>query len=109
MAKPAVNYTCTECGYSAGRWFGKCPGCDAFGSLVEEAPAAAAKASAKPILVKNNNLNACASLVADVFQQAVFICMTRDPRFLAQSLLQARVNIHGGEDFPYGIAGHPCS
>jgi hypothetical protein len=67
------------------------------------------QASAKPILVKNNNLNACASLVADVFQRAVFICMTRDPRFLAQSLLQARVNIHGGEDFPYGLAGHPCS
>src|SRR5688500_3167815 len=50
MAKAAVNYACTECGYSAGRWFGKCPGCDAFGSLVEEAPASAAKAAAKPIL-----------------------------------------------------------
>src|SRR5688500_9767084 len=51
MAKAAVNYACTECGYSAGRWFGKCPGCDAFGSLVEEAPAAAAAtAAAKPLL-----------------------------------------------------------
>ena len=36
MAKPAVNYACTECGYSAGRWFGKCPGCNAFGTLIEE-------------------------------------------------------------------------
>ena len=36
MAKTAVKYACTECGYSAGRWFGKCPGCDAFGTLVEE-------------------------------------------------------------------------
>src|ERR671911_631788 len=51
MAKAAVNYACTECGYSAGRWFGKCPGCNAFGSLVEEAPAAAtATAAAKPLL-----------------------------------------------------------
>jgi DNA repair protein RadA/Sms len=51
MAKAAVNYACTECGYSAGRWFGKCPGCNAFGSLVEEAPAAAtAISSAKPLL-----------------------------------------------------------
>ena len=51
MAKAAVNYACTECGYSAGRWFGKCPGCDAFGSLVEEAPAAAATtAAARPLL-----------------------------------------------------------
>ena len=36
MAKPAVNYACTDCGYSAGRWFGKCPGCNAFGTLVED-------------------------------------------------------------------------
>src|SRR5687767_8999259 len=51
MAKAAVNYACTECGYSAGRWFGKCPGCDAFGSLVEDAPAAAAAtAAARPLL-----------------------------------------------------------
>jgi DNA repair protein RadA/Sms len=51
MAKAAVNFACTECGYSAGRWFGKCPGCNAFGSLVEEAPAAAAtKSAAKPLL-----------------------------------------------------------
>src|SRR6478735_10793908 len=51
MAKPAVNYACTECGYSAGRWFGKCPGCNAFGSLVEETPAALkTAAAAKPLL-----------------------------------------------------------
>jgi len=36
MAKAALTYACTECGYSAGRWFGKCPGCNAFGTLVEE-------------------------------------------------------------------------
>ncbi len=52
MAKAAVQFACTECGYSAGRWFGKCPGCNAFGSLIEEAPAAAAPrgAAAKPLL-----------------------------------------------------------
>jgi DNA repair protein RadA/Sms len=51
MAKAAVNFACTECGYSAGRWFGKCPGCNAFGSLVEELPAAALNtAAAKPLL-----------------------------------------------------------
>ena len=51
MAKAAVNYACTECGYSAGRWFGKCPGCNAFGSLVEETPASLKTvAAAKPLL-----------------------------------------------------------
>jgi DNA repair protein RadA/Sms len=51
MAKAAVQFACTECGYSAGRWFGKCPGCNAFGSLVEETPlAAATTAAARPLL-----------------------------------------------------------
>src|SRR5207247_390944 len=51
MAKPAVTYACTECGYSAGRWFGKCPGCGAFGTLVEERVSdTRAAAAAKPLL-----------------------------------------------------------
>jgi DNA repair protein RadA/Sms len=51
VAKPAVNYACTDCGYSAGRWFGKCPGCNAFGTLVEDVVGAAtAKAPPQPLL-----------------------------------------------------------
>ncbi len=51
MAKPAVNYSCTDCGYSAGRWFGKCPGCGEFGTLLEEAPPdARAAAAPRPLL-----------------------------------------------------------
>ena len=51
MAKAAVQHACTECGYSSGRWFGKCPGCGAFGTLVEEAAAdRKAAAAAKPLL-----------------------------------------------------------
>jgi DNA repair protein RadA/Sms len=48
VAKAAISYACTECGYSAGRWFGKCPGCSAFGTLVEERAAAPATAKAPP-------------------------------------------------------------
>jgi DNA repair protein RadA/Sms len=36
MAKVTVQFTCAECGTTSGRWLGKCPGCGAFGSLVEE-------------------------------------------------------------------------
>src|SRR5207245_9781590 len=42
-------FACSECGYTAGRWFGKCPGCDSFGTLVEEAPVTSAVAP-KPLL-----------------------------------------------------------
>src|SRR5216683_2124534 len=51
MAKPAVNYACTDCGYTAGRWFGKCPGCNAFGTLVEDVVGGpSAKAPPQPLL-----------------------------------------------------------
>jgi len=50
VAKTAIKYACSECGHTAGRWFGKCPGCDAFGTLVEEAPPTAGAAAAKPLL-----------------------------------------------------------
>jgi DNA repair protein RadA/Sms len=52
MAKAAVQYACSECGYSAGRWFGKCPGCGAFGTLAEEKVAAPSKGggTARPLL-----------------------------------------------------------
>jgi DNA repair protein RadA/Sms len=51
VAKPAVTYACTECGYSAGRWFGKCPGCSAFGTLVEDVVGSpTAKAPPQPLL-----------------------------------------------------------
>jgi DNA repair protein RadA/Sms len=51
VAKAAASiFSCPDCGYSSGRWFGRCPGCGEFGTLVEEskftkggAPAAAAK------------------------------------------------------------------
>src|SRR5881275_256442 len=51
MAKPAVTYACTDCGYSAGRWFGKCPGCNAFGTLVEDVVGGpGVKAPPQPVL-----------------------------------------------------------
>src|SRR3954447_23633714 len=53
MAKAAVQFACTECGYSAGRWFGKCPGCGSFGTLVEEVVGktpAAGKRPSRPLL-----------------------------------------------------------
>src|SRR5438876_150663 len=51
MAKAAVQFACVECGYTAGRWFGKCPSCGSFGTLQEEAPPPGPGAAApKPLL-----------------------------------------------------------
>src|SRR6266566_1937283 len=52
MAKAAPSlFACSECGYSSGRWFGRCPGCGEFGTLVEESvEGQRAAASARPLL-----------------------------------------------------------
>jgi len=36
VAKAAVQFTCTECGYATGRWLGRCPSCESYGTLTEE-------------------------------------------------------------------------
>jgi DNA repair protein RadA/Sms len=46
----AVQHACTECGTVSGRWFGRCPGCGAFGTLVEERVGAPHGATARPLL-----------------------------------------------------------
>ncbi|HSC91013.1 MAG TPA: DNA repair protein RadA [Gaiellaceae bacterium] len=48
MARPAQKFACSECGYTAGRWFGRCPGCGSFGTLVEEAPPQAGAQAGRP-------------------------------------------------------------
>jgi DNA repair protein RadA/Sms len=50
VAKVTVQFTCSECGTTSGRWLGKCPGCGAFGSLVEELHGSATERSATAAL-----------------------------------------------------------
>jgi DNA repair protein RadA/Sms len=50
VAKVTVQFTCAECGTTSGRWLGKCPGCGAFGTLVEELHGSAADGVGSPAL-----------------------------------------------------------
>jgi DNA repair protein RadA/Sms len=36
VARAVTQHVCAECGTASPRWLGKCPGCGAFGTLVEE-------------------------------------------------------------------------
>lgn len=36
MAKARTLFVCQDCGYESPKWLGKCPGCEAFSSMVEE-------------------------------------------------------------------------
>ena len=57
----------------------------------------------KPVVNKNNAMVAVAHLVAELLPNASFLCLTREPFFLAQSLLRARLDIHGTATRPYGL------
>src|ERR687891_281463 len=52
MAKAAVQHACSECGYTTGKWLGRCPACGEWGTIVEESagPAAAGSGRARPLL-----------------------------------------------------------
>ncbi|PSQ67517.1 MAG: DNA repair protein RadA, partial [Bacteroidetes bacterium QH_1_61_8] len=40
MARSSSRYVCQECGYEAHKWMGKCAGCGAWNTLVEETDSA---------------------------------------------------------------------
>lgn len=44
MAKIRTVHRCSECGSASPQWVGRCPGCDAWGTLVEEATGASERA-----------------------------------------------------------------
>jgi DNA repair protein RadA/Sms len=52
VAKAALQHACSECGYTTGKWLGRCPACGAWGTLAEERIAAPDRpgAQARPLL-----------------------------------------------------------
>ncbi len=57
----------------------------------------------KPTLSKNNNLNAFADRVSSSLDNTYFICLQRETKFLAQSLIKARLEINGNIKQSYGV------
>ncbi|HPT68547.1 MAG TPA: DNA repair protein RadA [Syntrophomonas sp.] len=43
MAKSLSKFVCRDCGFESAKWLGKCPGCGAWNSLLEESAAPSAK------------------------------------------------------------------
>ncbi len=50
MAKTKVKYSCQECGYESPKWMGRCPGCQAWNSMLEEVEVADRTQSLHPAL-----------------------------------------------------------
>lgn len=51
--KRKTTFTCQECGYESLRWMGKCPGCNAWNTMVEERIERAATTSARSLGTSN--------------------------------------------------------
>jgi DNA repair protein RadA/Sms len=92
VAKVAVKYVCSECGTASPRWLGKCPGCDAFGTLVEELQGGGAPgASARP--ASSTPLGAVSASEADRISTGV----PELDRVLGGGLVPASLVLVGGE------------
>jgi DNA repair protein RadA/Sms len=96
MARLKTVHRCGECGATTVRWAGRCPTCEAWGSLVEEvvvpAPsgrsAAAARAGAAPIAIED--------LDADV-GNPIPTGLAELDRVLSGGLVPGSVTLIGGE------------
>jgi DNA repair protein RadA/Sms len=88
VAKAATQFACTDCGYSAGRWFGKCPSCGAFGTLVEEVQGAAAAAPRETLRLVDVRADEAARIPTGVAEL---------DRVLGGGLVPASLVLVGGE------------
>lgn len=52
MAKAKVRFFCQECGHESASWFGRCPGCGSWNSMVEEVVERAPVLPGKGVAVK---------------------------------------------------------
>lgn len=50
MAKPRTHYVCDQCGSEFPQWWGRCPECDSYGSLVEQAVSVVPDSKTRPSL-----------------------------------------------------------
>lgn len=48
--KEKTVFFCTECGYESAKWLGKCPGCEAWNTFVEQRQAKGSKSSSASIV-----------------------------------------------------------
>jgi DNA repair protein RadA/Sms len=92
VAKITVQFTCAECGTTSGRWLGKCPGCGAFGTLVEElhgSPSeATSAAAATPVPIGEVAVDEAARITTGVSEL---------DRVLGGGLVPASLVLVGGE------------
>jgi DNA repair protein RadA/Sms len=92
MAKSKTTFVCSECGQTAHKWIGQCPGCSEWSTFVEELVEAIAPS---PVL-----LTEAPRLIADISTDGWAACPTGIAEFdrvLGGGLVAGSVALVGGE------------
>jgi DNA repair protein RadA/Sms len=95
MAKPRAVFRCSECGATAPKWVGRCPGCEEWNSLIEEldVPASASAAallgpSDRPVPISEVDVDEWATRATGIGEL---------DRVLGGGLVPGSVTLVGGE------------
>ncbi|NLB37654.1 MAG: DNA repair protein RadA [Clostridiales bacterium] len=100
MAKIRSIFVCSACGYESPRWYGKCPGCDAWNTLEETLPEPAAATAAGKPLKQRAGTGAQAQSIADIEAGEESHHPTGIPEFdrvLGGGLVEGSLLLMGGE------------
>jgi DNA repair protein RadA/Sms len=97
MAKLKTRYVCQECGRTAVRPMGRCPGCGAWNSMLEEVvqEAPAARASASGIVVKSTPRR-LAEITGDV-EERLPLPIVEFARVLGGGIVPGSIVLIGGD------------
>ncbi len=96
--KKKTLYVCSACGHESPRWYGKCPGCDAWNTLEETAPAP--EAEPRAALKRQAGTGAEATPLSGVDADAAIHQSTGIPEFdrvLGGGIVEGSLLLIGGE------------
>lgn len=90
-----LNFVCQNCGYVAPKWFGQCPGCEAWHTLVEESPQ---KTTSLPFIAQEaEHAVKLSGIQCDLNGHRLKTGSSEMDRVLGGGLVQGGVALIGGE------------
>jgi len=99
MAKLKVLYKCTECGYEATKWLGKCINCSSFNTMIEEVFEAGNSTKERKVLKDKMSKSVPTALkdVQDVHEKRIATNLEELDRVLSGGIVNDSLILVGGD------------